>query len=95
MVEASQVPRKRQIQAWYICALLHYQGKVGDKEAWAVGLLRRHVSGSDLVNRWEFIEGLEYERAKEILDHIKPRLVRATAGDIKGVMSNAQASVTA
>lgn len=86
MVETQNVPRKRKVRAWYICALLHYQGKVNNHDTWAVGLLRRHVELDGLKSRWEFIEGLDYESAKDLMDQVKPRLVRCTAGDLKHVM---------
>lgn len=91
MVESTVAlgPRRRQIQAWYICALLHYQGKTDGVDMWAVGLLRRHIATDGLKDRWEFIEGLDWDSAQEILKDVKPRLVRCTAGDLKKVMPNA------
>lgn len=86
MVVTPEAPRKRKIQAWYICALLHYQGKVNEKEVWCVALLRRHATTEGLHNKWEFIEGLDFDAAKDMLDNVKPRLVRCTPGDLKKVV---------
>lgn len=89
MVEATQKPR-RKIQAWYICALLHYQGKVNDHDLWAVGLLRRTATPDGLQNKWEFVENLDYDSAKEFMDNVKPRLVRCTPGDLRQVMQGVE-----
>jgi hypothetical protein len=85
MVETSQVSRQRKIQAWYICALLHYQGKVDNHDTWAVGLLRRTADVGGLKDKWEFVEGLDYDSAKDFIDNVKPRLVRASPGDLKHI----------
>lgn len=78
---------KRRIQAWYLCALLHYQGKVNNQDQWCVALLRKHVTTNGVQTKWEFLENMDFESATEMLEYVKPRLVRCTPGDLKKVIA--------
>lgn len=86
MVETTEVPRKKHIQAWYLCALLHYQGKHNNAELWTVALLRKGITIKGITTKWEFIENLDYDTALAFIDEVKPRLVKCTPGDLKKSM---------
>lgn len=78
---------KRLPKAWYICALLYYQGKQNEVDLWTVGLLRRSVTLKGIQNSWDYVENLSFKQAQDMLKDMKPRLVRATAGDIRKVVN--------
>ena len=79
--EEKNLRKPRKMPAWYVMALLHYQGD----GAWSVGLLRRSVSTDGLTDTWEWVENLSKEAATEFMAHNQPRMARCTPGDVRKV----------
>lgn len=74
--------KERKLPAWYLCALLHYQGDT----LWSVGFCRRKATRGGLKDSWEWVENLSHSDALALIKANERRIVRCTPGDLSKIV---------